>query len=111
MLKYFLIPALALLFFAIATDAQNSTFTPTPAQTSGSATQWVNAFNSFDSTKNNITIVFQSGEWVQSIQYVRKLEASSDFVRFSYGKDSRRSYRGLVHFSTIKAIFESPITN
>lgn len=76
---------------------------------SASARIWVQAFNTFDPTANNVVLTLQSGEWVQSISYVRKLELSGPFVRFTYGQDSRRTFRGVADASTIKLITETPL--
>ena len=87
-------------------DAQNSTSPPTTAI---SAKVWVQTFNTFDATANNIVLTLQSGEWVQTISYIRKLEISGPILRFTYGKDSRRQYRGVVDASAIKMLTETAI--
>lgn len=82
----------------------------TPANgEAASAANWVRVFNTFDSQKNNIQLILQSGDWVQSIHFVKKLEAVGSVIRFSYGQDSRREYRGVVDASALKMIIESPL--
>ena len=80
-----------------------------PQATSGAV--WVQTFNTFDPKANNIVITLQSGDWVQSISYVRKLEISGSMIRFTYGKDSRRMFRGVVNASAVKMIVETSLTN
>jgi len=87
----------------IAEAQNNVSAASTPAKV------WVQAFHTFDPVANNIVLTLQSGDWVQSISYVRKLELSGPFVRFTYGKDSRRTFRGIADASSIKMITETAI--